>query len=104
VGIVLVLVICRYRALKRVGIVVCIRFMVRMSLMSVYFCMYNESEPPKMPNEVIVPEEVTMAKQLITLLCNFTDESFDMKDVHSNLIEMAEALSDDDVGEWSPHI
>ena len=51
-----------------------------------------------MPNEVIVPEEVVMAKQLITLLCNFTDESFDMKEVHSNLIEMAEALSDDEVG------
>lgn len=53
-----------------------------------------------MPNEVVVPEEVVMAKQLITLLCNFTDESFEMAEVHSNLIEMAEALSDEEVGAW----
>lgn len=53
-----------------------------------------------MPDEVVVPEEVVMAKQLIVLLCNFTDESFDLAGVHSNLIEMAEALSDDEVGEY----
>jgi hypothetical protein len=56
-----------------------------------------------MPDEVIVPEEVIMAKQLITLVCNFTDESFDMKEVHSNLIEMAEALSDDEVGDLNKY-
>ena len=51
-----------------------------------------------MPDEVIVPEQVVMAKQLITLVCNFSDESFEMSELHSNVIQIAEALSDEEVG------
>jgi hypothetical protein len=71
---------------------------MEMNVDNISLSMIGVAEPLKMPDEVIVPEEVIMAKQLITLVCNFTDESFDMKEVHSNLIEMAEALSDDEVG------